>query len=355
MLPAAAASISCGSVLTADVTLTRNLTCTGDGLVLGAGSITVDLGGHTIIGKAGGTGITQSVPGGNIVVRNGTVAGFDSGVYLESAESTTLSNIRLRGNAVGLRLQSTIGVRFDHGALLSNTENAQVRASRDLTVSDSQIAEGPVRLLNSTFRPGLVRDVFRNAPLSVRETNNLTLTDSSFTRSPVTLSNGSVNAQVRGNTFSGTDTGVSLIDITTNTRVTGNLFTSNSVGLLIQPAGTLAESQGSFVGDNRFARNGAAGVLLQAAAVGDQTHVTVSGNRFVSNGFRPDGRTDRLGRNVSAGLHVSLPPGDGALIARNRSRDNAGYAIFADPGTVVDGGANTSAGDPLGCLGVTCT
>jgi hypothetical protein len=48
---AQARPIGCGSVVTHDVVLTRDLLgCQGDGLVIGASGITVNLGGHTVAG-----------------------------------------------------------------------------------------------------------------------------------------------------------------------------------------------------------------------------------------------------------------------------------------------------------------
>jgi hypothetical protein len=45
------AGVACGAVLTSDTVLERDLTdCPGDGLVIGAAGITVDLNGHTVDG-----------------------------------------------------------------------------------------------------------------------------------------------------------------------------------------------------------------------------------------------------------------------------------------------------------------
>jgi hypothetical protein len=80
----------------------------------------------------------------------------------------------------------------------------------------------------------------------------------------------------------------------------------------------------------------------------------IQSNEFTGNGFHPAGITDRNGRPVADGLHVSAAAGSAIFIADNHTRRNASYGIFAEPGTVFDGGSNTSAGDPNGCLGVVC-
>jgi hypothetical protein len=78
--------------------------------------------------------------------------------------------------------------------------------------------------------------------------------------------------------------------------------------------------------------------------------MVVSGNTFANNGHRPGGRTDLLGNPLDDGLHITS--GGGITVAGNRTSGNADYGIEA-PGAI-DGGGNTSTGDPSGCLGVTC-
>jgi hypothetical protein len=41
-------------------------------------------------------------------------------------------------------------------------------------------------------------------------------------------------------------------------------------------------------------------------------------------------------------------------VTGNGTRNNFRYGINAEPGLVVDGGGNTSSGDPEGCRGVVC-
>ena len=53
--PASASHVNCGDVITQDTTLDSDLlNCPGDGLVIGADGVTVDLAGHTIDGTGGG-------------------------------------------------------------------------------------------------------------------------------------------------------------------------------------------------------------------------------------------------------------------------------------------------------------
>jgi hypothetical protein len=49
--PAAASHVACGDTLTVDTRLDSDLACPGDGLVIAADGVTLDLGGHTITGS----------------------------------------------------------------------------------------------------------------------------------------------------------------------------------------------------------------------------------------------------------------------------------------------------------------
>ena len=108
-LTAQAAPIACGSVVTRSVVLTRDLLgCQGDGLVIGASGITVDLGGHTVAGLVSDDSVGIRNPGkGNVVVKNGVVRSFERGVQLTGATGN-----RLRGLTV--ELNGSDGIDLDH-------------------------------------------------------------------------------------------------------------------------------------------------------------------------------------------------------------------------------------------------
>jgi parallel beta-helix repeat protein len=80
--PAAAhdrAPLSCGERLTHSVRLRADLTgCTGEGLVIGADGVTVDLNGHSLAGTGGGesTGVTNFGGYSHMTLKNGIVERF---------------------------------------------------------------------------------------------------------------------------------------------------------------------------------------------------------------------------------------------------------------------------------------
>ncbi|MCI3926091.1 hypothetical protein MO973_38485 [Paenibacillus sp. TRM 82003] len=86
-------NVRCGWTIIEDVYLTGDLNCpSGDGLVVDAAGVTVHLNGYTISGTRAGTddagaplqvGIRVLAP--DVVVRGGTLRGFDAGVLVDPA------------------------------------------------------------------------------------------------------------------------------------------------------------------------------------------------------------------------------------------------------------------------------
>jgi hypothetical protein len=83
--PALAQPLSCGDTVTQDTSLSNDLLdCHGDGLIIGADGITVDLNGHTISGQIISGGLPDQVGIDNrghddVTIRNGTVTFFARG------------------------------------------------------------------------------------------------------------------------------------------------------------------------------------------------------------------------------------------------------------------------------------
>src|SRR6476646_8090617 len=74
-------TVSCGQVLTEDTTLTRDLVgCVGDGLIIGAPGVTLNLNGHSLGGMGVGAGVFVSGSAEQAIITNGSVIGFDQGI-----------------------------------------------------------------------------------------------------------------------------------------------------------------------------------------------------------------------------------------------------------------------------------
>ncbi|GEM_PF-1953529 len=87
---------NCGDTVTEDYVLNRNLTCNGNGLIIGNSQITMDCNGNTIAGSDNGYGIYMIGKDG-INVRNCKIRDFLWGIYIHNSNLFNVSNNSLRG------------------------------------------------------------------------------------------------------------------------------------------------------------------------------------------------------------------------------------------------------------------
>jgi parallel beta-helix repeat protein len=117
---------SCGEVITVDTTLAQDLIdCPGDGIVIGAANITLDLNRHTVDGDAapGAAGPDIGVRNDGfdgVKVKGGTVREFDFGIRISDVSANSLLGLlsTLNGRA-GMRAEGSEG-----GRLVANTSVA---------------------------------------------------------------------------------------------------------------------------------------------------------------------------------------------------------------------------------------
>jgi parallel beta-helix repeat protein len=133
----AAANDLCGTVVVANLKLDHDLTCAGDGLIVGADGIRIDLNDHTITGSGTGTGVLASGRSG-VVIAGGTIKNFTIGVQLAASTGVTIKEIGVTGNRDGIFLigssgntikeniawqNSRVGVMLRPGAVRNSTQN----------------------------------------------------------------------------------------------------------------------------------------------------------------------------------------------------------------------------------------
>ncbi|MBW3641816.1 MAG: right-handed parallel beta-helix repeat-containing protein [Actinobacteria bacterium] len=100
-VPAAAEHIACGTVITASTALDSDIgPCPGDGLIISASDVTLDLKNFRIFAANGagdnaGIRLTNVT---NVTVMNGTVEGFDAGIVIEGGSGNTVRHVTARNN-----------------------------------------------------------------------------------------------------------------------------------------------------------------------------------------------------------------------------------------------------------------
>jgi hypothetical protein len=291
---ALASHVQCGDVITQDTTLDRDLlNCPGDGLVIGADGVRLNLAGHTVDGvdTEVTTGI-KSLGFNDLVINNGNVDGFEFGVDL------TTSNSTIRDITVTSCCSITVGIG------VGGNDNTVVR--------------------NVTTNGG--------GMIGVHGDRNV-------------VSRNLIQSQTDDSYFhvSGTDIRVSHNRIETGCVVCEGL--------------SLGEVHGAVISHNVVTGGGCncAGISAFSATSTDSrlAHNTVTGMGYgitVSGDFDVFHNTSSF--NDYDGIQVS---GEGSTLTRNTANFNGELGIYAAPGTL-DGGGNRARGNgnPAQCVGVRC-
>ncbi|MET9630322.1 NosD domain-containing protein [Lentzea sp. NPDC006480] len=368
-------AVRCGDIVTADVKLNVDLHCTGPGLIVKGNDIVINLNGHTIAGSDTDVGIDVRDQL-NITVRNGTIEHFNKGLQLLhviDVELIALTIADSAGDGVYTNdLTDTIKVtncRLVRAGIL-------IRTSSNLTVTDTEFRNSSLGLdgrstpvvSGSTFidsnlsyhtnanNGSLTGSKFIRAQIFMREADALMMTGNTLEASTMLILNACRNVTVTKNRFSNGDRAISFNqpESTTGVRITENTFTGNQIGVDAS-ARLTGFDDGMTISGNTFTDNAVAGISLESSVVGTGAFARIEGNTLESNGKRSGGRIDSAGNSINDGIHINSPPGSPVEITGNITRGNADFGIEAIPGTVTDGGGNTSSGNPSGCRGVTCS
>ena len=303
--PALAAEPVCGAVVTEDVVLGADLVgCPGDGLVVGAPDVTVDLNGHRVSGTGLGAGIRVQAPG--VRVRRGEITGFGSGVSVavEDAGDAQLRGLEIAHNGRGVVLGTGLGTTGGGSLTIAH---ARVHDNAGTGVA----ARG--WLAGTTIRDSRIRDN-GGAGVSFSDSNG---------------------GEVIGSWIAGNRTGV-VYDFAPGGRVVGNLIVRNGVWGLFG-----FRSGGMTARDNVITFNGSPAEFSGGAWTSE------GGARFERNAFL---------FNTGDGLlveedeeHRSLWP-----IRDNVAIGNTGWGIAAQPGFPSSGNVARRNGQKAQCLNVVC-
>ena len=336
----AAQPLTCGQTITHDTTLHADLgPCPGDGLVIGADNVTLDLNGHSVTGPGWDqyVGIKDDLGHHGTVIENGEVHGFERQIVLDDTDYSRVSGItQCCGSDDGgievygshnLIAHNDVELTFDvivsgsknrvrHNHVLSGNGGLIVSGRGNLVAANSErYGEGGVQVsgAGSVIRENILRGGY-DASLQVRDCRNVRV-EGNFLRNAMRLT-GCRHAAVVDNI----------------------LRRSPNEGIVIDGGS-----------DSTLARNTVSVTIGSGISViGGSVETAVRGNLAIRAGRTPWG-TDPS----SDGIHVDDP---GTLIANNRANDNADYGIQAVPGAI-DGGGNTASGNgnPSQCLNVVCS
>ncbi|MFH1723863.1 MAG: PKD domain-containing protein [Elusimicrobiota bacterium] len=279
-----AQAASCGDTLMADTTLTADLACGGTALNIGADGVTLDCGGHRIIGPGMQTGSHRGVsaqyagPSG-ITVQNCEISGFKYGIYFEGgAQGVAARNNRLHHNRFAFVITGgNAGYNRIEGNTFSGNEND---ISNLLTVYDSDYQLKP----ESDVLAGNVFPDPCDKPYSGRQFyHSKTLCPGTYAlssglhirRNGITLDGGGAHIRHASSQpkYNGVDAQQSLVKGVTikNLEISGFKYGINLFNRVKDAAVT-----GNYIHDNRF------GITIGNASDGDNRveNNTITGGEY---------------------------------------------------------------------------
>jgi hypothetical protein len=360
--PTDTARIPCGSTITRSITLTQDMHCSGNALIIGSDDVTLDLGGHTLGGTGDGAGITLSGAGKPLegaVVEDGTVSGFSDGVLVgpSGADGPQLSHLVFTGDGGGngsaaievgkatVALMTLNSVQVDGGGRASLDSTGVL--SGKLAIDDSSFDDAPFtldELGDVDVTPDLSSDSFQDSAVTFEYVGLADIADTQFTGSPfVDMCHEDGSDLFQGDQFSDTGTGLEIEGMADET-VQDDWFEHDTIGLHLE----LREGDiGDTVSGSTFSDDGAAGILLDDTG-GDSASLTLSGNTLSDNGHDPAGTEDDGGNRVADGIHL-YALGGGVTVSGNTTSGDAAYGIWSVLAGTASGSGNVSTDDADGC------
>lgn len=130
--PAQAAHVRCGAVITKSTTLDSDVgPCPGDGLVVTASNIVLDLGGHRLFGTAAQgefAGVRLRGVSG-VSVRRGSIDHFDAGVVIGRGGANTVDGLTVRENISNQYVADHPGASLGDGIVLFSSSNNRIQGN----------------------------------------------------------------------------------------------------------------------------------------------------------------------------------------------------------------------------------
>ncbi len=391
--PPTPAAVSCGQLITVSTRVTNDLLdCLGNGLVIGANGITVDLDGHTIDGTGLGVGVLNN-GFDNVTITNGLVQDFDFGVQLGDgttgnyvteltlqlnqeaavqlidADDNTIRDNTLVGNQHGIWLFD--GTQFatvtGNSITASSADGIRVEGSNGNRIEDNTVGESSgagVALVAASNNTVIGNTLANNSGpgIAVGETllpaNDNLITDNQISGNSgagISVVESSGN-ELTGNVATlGGSSGIEL-DLATETLIRGNDVSGNSGGI------ELSDSSDNVVEGNNASGSNGSGISVEGISLRNVVTLNnATGN--AGEGISVNDATDATNGNLIDRNIANSNSGDGIIVngsghtvTANSVNFNDGWGILAVSDTI-DGGGNEASGnaEPAQCAGVVCT
>jgi parallel beta-helix repeat protein len=142
---------SCGQVITANVTLLKDIECIGVGMIVGKDGITINLNNHRLslanntdssrIPEVEEIGIL--VPGQkNVTIRGpGAIIGFDKAIEFAGSGRSYVSDVKLTDNNIGLSLKASDEVTIYRSFIAGNAIGIASQSSKQGLIINNQLSQ----------------------------------------------------------------------------------------------------------------------------------------------------------------------------------------------------------------------
>ena len=131
-------------------TLSNDMTCAGDGMVVVSDNVTIDLGGHTLTGPGMGPQ-TWPLPqldsvgvrvGGHtgVTVRNGKTQAFSTGIYFIDMESSSIEGVTTLRNRFGFYIHASKKITVKDSDVQLNIYGLHLQSSNDCVLVNNLLA-----------------------------------------------------------------------------------------------------------------------------------------------------------------------------------------------------------------------
>jgi hypothetical protein len=131
--------VSCGSVITGTITLSRNLNCNHDGLNIGEDFATINLNGFRIQGPGiDSSKIGIAVSKDNVkIVGPGVISGFQAGILVTGANEFSVNSVVIQNNEVGILFTGADSASMEENNLKNNLIGVAAHSANSLGIANN--------------------------------------------------------------------------------------------------------------------------------------------------------------------------------------------------------------------------
>ena len=370
---AAAANVQCGDVITESITLQSDLgPCPGDGLVVGADGVRIDLGGHVIRGSGGGAGpvLYADTKDGvavdehnDVSVSNGEITNFDVGLNFYEATGPRVTGVEAHHDRVGVLLleasQGSITRSNLHhdGYAIYLYEDSDSNLITDNAMTDSTFGVYLDKSSENTiWRNEMRGNLIYGMEVAIASDRN----SIRFNSIVYSVSEGVLISGSHGNRF--TD------NVVRDTFLNGPVIIGASPGTVFARNVIVNSSAGDKTRPGLWINNGSNDAIVSRNEISGQpigievrnSRVLISRNAVSDNSG--DGIAVITGPGTIIDRNVSDLNGDDGIdvddaavsVSRNRADSNGDLGIESLPGTDAGGNRASRNGNPVQCTGVVC-